>query len=197
MSVENGPVELLRRRAAESADRVALVDGAGNTLPYGVWLEEALWSAAVLRGMGLQPRGRAVLAFSNADILEYATTYLSVLVLSATACPVPGTYTAREVENAVRNCRADLVLRPGWRSEMSNAGALPPELDAERDDFLAQILLTSGSTAAPKAVAATYANLARGLASSYVPVPPAGERDLFVHALPIGGTLRSRCFSPA
>ncbi|GAA2405451.1 hypothetical protein GCM10010420_36540 [Streptomyces glaucosporus] len=187
MYVENGPVELLRRRAADSADRVALVDGVGNALTYGVWLDEALRSAAALRSMGLQPRGRAVLVFSNADILEYATTYVSVLILTATTCPVPGTYTAREVDSAVRNCRADLVLRPGWRSEASAAGARPPTVDAERGDFLAQILLTSGSTAVPKAVAATYANLARGLTGSYVPLPPTEERDLFVHALPIGG----------
>lgn len=190
---------LLAARACQDPERVALtVDGVGS-LTFADWERR---SGALARGLvanGVRPGDRVGLQFGGAGWIEFAVAYCAVQRAGATAVPLSDRMAPAEIVQMLGDCGATGLLHQdgvdsrwtaGWTATVDdvastdthgNADAAP--IDLSTPAGLAQILYTSGTTARPKGVAATHANMTFGCA---------GRRRAFahsqhlVHAFPIG-----------
>jgi acyl-CoA synthetase (AMP-forming)/AMP-acid ligase II/acyl carrier protein len=195
--------DLLRLRARERPHHVALVVEGGESLTYEDWQRRSSGVARGLAGLGVIRGDRVGLCFDNAAWTDYAVCYLAVQKAGAVAVPLAPRFSARELTRFVEHagielliCSAELLrgLPPMPGCEVVD----PRELEAgtgEADfqapvaaDDLAEIIYTSGTTAAPKGVAVTHASvLAHDL-----PAAPAGEAS-FLHAFPLATNAGQEC----
>lgn len=193
--------DLLRRRAADDPDAVALVVHGGETLTYERWDR---CSSAVARGLaarGVEPGARVALLFDNACWTDYAVSYLAVLKAAGVAVPLAPRFAGPELAQILAHCDPSAVLcpphlarevpeGPWWLAAPSEVeqgqGADPFQLVSAPHD-LAEVLYTSGTTGTPKGVACSHANLL------FHELPPearaggGGKAHLsFLHAFPVG-----------
>jgi acyl-CoA synthetase (AMP-forming)/AMP-acid ligase II/acyl carrier protein len=141
------------------------------------------------------------LLFDNASWTEYAICYLGAQLAGAVVVPMSPRFSRQEIAHIVGHAEIGLLVRPS-----SLAGQAPPrvhavspdQLEAGRPDHdvpvtaavedLAEIIYTSGTTASPKGVACSHANLV----AHDLPPMPAGEAS-FLHAFPIGTNAGQEC----
>lgn len=159
----------LRERGVRRGDRVALVFGGDDWVRYAV----AYFGLLRLGGVALLTGTR----FTDADFARVVTGYRVAAVVRATGLAVPA------VACPVLDSAA---VESGTATECPPAGdtiaAADPPVAAEPGDP-AEVIFTSGTTARPRGVVATHANLVRAQA-----VWPTAVRanQPCAHALPLG-----------
>ncbi|MEV0565398.1 class I adenylate-forming enzyme family protein [Dactylosporangium sp. NPDC050588] len=184
---------LLTDRSTSEPDREALVvDGVG-ALTFGAWQRRATGLAERLRQRRVAPGDRVGLRFGAAEWLDFAVAYVAVQRLGAVAVPVSGDAAPAELAHALADCAAAGLVHggaaPGWTGGWTHAttdgddGTGDGGADLSTSDGLAQILYTSGTTARPKGVAATHANVTYGAGARHRPFRH--SRHL-LHAFAIG-----------
>lgn len=169
---------LLAARARSDPDKVALtVDGVGD-LTFSVWRQRSRTLAAGLSERGLRPGDRVGLQYGGRGWLDFAVAYCAVQLAGGTAVPVSDRTPIAELAFMLGDCAAVGLLHQngldpewtiGWRATIADLGPTNGPVDgpanpgdASSPDGLAQVLYTSGTTARPKGVAATHANLTYG-----------------------------------
>jgi amino acid adenylation domain-containing protein len=180
VSADADLVELLRRRAAEQPDATAYVfdDGDGDERPVDyAWADRrARAVAATLAAEGIGPGERVLLMFAPGA--DYVTGFFGCLYAGVVAVPVYPPNGARGMERIAAvffDCvpaailstsdivaaAAERVAGMGLRWIATDTvldGAAAEWVDGRRDG-LAFLQYTSGSTASPKGVMVTHANL--------------------------------------
>jgi long-chain acyl-CoA synthetase len=192
---------LVRRRAAEAPDHVALVVDGERPLTLAEWDERAAAAAARLGDLGLRPGDRVAVFPGPGAWIDLAVATLAVYLAGGVVVTVPPGLPPAEVRRRLGRCRVTGALSAGGPAEARGAGgaggqgeaggAPPPgwpwrwtavlgrlgraggrpSAGLARPGDLAEILHTSGTTGRPKAVAITHANLAYG-AGVPRPAPP-------------------------
>ena len=172
--------DLLRARAGEDPDAVALRAGGGESLTYGAWERR---SNAVARGLAVDPGDRVALVFGNDRWIDYAVAYVAVLKAGAVAVPTGARFAGPELDRVLDHAGARAVL-----SALDAAQAQPDGRfqAAVGPDDLAEIIYTSGSTGQPKGVACTHRNLMAHDVPADVPADAPTGTVSFIHAFPIG-----------
>jgi len=192
--------DLLRRRADEDPDAVALRVGGAEALTYGRWEARSNAVARGLAGRGVRPGQVVALIFGNERWVDYAVCYLAVHKAGAAAVPLGSRFAGPELEHVLAHAGATGVVRGGGSGAPAPDGwvAEPDELEAGQatgalrapvgPDDLAEIIYTSGTTGTPKGVACSHLSImAHDLPadSGTAPAPGAGPVS-FLHAFPIG-----------
>ncbi|HKC29348.1 MAG TPA: AMP-binding protein, partial [Jatrophihabitans sp.] len=135
-----GPSDLLRRTAAATPDRTALVDPHGR-LSAGELDEQVTAAALALLAAGLRQGERVALQLPTGR--DFVTLYLGALRAGLVAVPVNPAYTEPEVRRLLADASAALHLDERSAAALL-AGARPgadPHLDANGEQ-LAVLLYT-------------------------------------------------------
>jgi acyl-CoA synthetase (AMP-forming)/AMP-acid ligase II len=167
MRPERTLVDVLRARAQEAPAQTAftfLGDGEHETLAwsYAELDRRARAVAAHLRSR-LASGDRVVLSYPPG--LEFVAAFLGCLYASMIAVPMPAAHPRRSAERmaaVTADCQPALVLGPQTDIEADETDAWKPPAPAA--DGIAFLQYTSGSTARPKGVKVTHANLLANLA---------------------------------
>ncbi|MDF1606144.1 AMP-binding protein [Nocardioides sp. YIM 152315] len=170
--------ELVSRAAAESPDRLAVVEAGGRSLTWAGLEDEVDRIATGLAGAGIVGGHRVLIAIGNR--LEFVTTYLGVLRAQAVAVPVnPGSAVgelARMLDDsgarvAVADASTVAVVRDALRAveppprlvvvgepSYDELRAEPPRPipPLQDPDKLAALLYTSGTSGLPRAAMLTH-----------------------------------------
>ncbi|MER5597522.1 long-chain fatty acid--CoA ligase [Streptomyces sp. NPDC002265] len=173
--------DFLTRAAHAHGDRVA-VELDDQQLTYAELHALAGRSAALLTARGVQAGDRIGLMLPN--VVEFPVLYYGILRAGAVVVPMNPLLRQREIAHYVRDCDMTLLLAHQDAADEARRGAqgaAPPivpvargslsDLLAEypamapvtgrRDDDLAVILYTSGTTGVPKGAMLTHGGLAR------------------------------------
>ncbi|MEU8194079.1 class I adenylate-forming enzyme family protein [Microbispora amethystogenes] len=206
--------ELLRLRAQQEPDGVAMIVEGQGTLTFAEWERRSAALAAGLAEKGVAPGDRVALHFGSRDWIDFAVAFCGVLEAGAVAVPMSDRLAPAEIRYMVGHCSASAVLLgrdlalPPARTDESQVPAAPepwtatpaelesvlgsvaapgsrPAAPPVRPGDLAQILYTSGTTGRPKGVGASHANLAYGCVTQPRHRRFAHSRHL-LHAFPIG-----------
>jgi long-chain acyl-CoA synthetase len=188
--------ELLRQSARLVPDRTAVaLDGTAEL----TFAECEARSNAFARGLREKRDVRhgdlVGLLFSNADWLDFIVAYFGTVKLGAVAVLLSDRFTHDEIRRLIDRHRMVGVVAAGthpvptgdWWVESSAR----IEKDHPGDDFpiacgpsdVAEVIFTSGTTATPKGVAATHANIVR--AKQTWPTRPRPVQQ-WLHGLPVG-----------
>ncbi|MDX2729895.1 MULTISPECIES: non-ribosomal peptide synthetase [unclassified Streptomyces] len=184
---------LLSARAEDEPHRCALAVAGGASLTFGQWRNGAWRVAAALGELGVRPGDRVGLAFDEADWDGFAVACFGVLAAGGVAVPLSNRMSAEATARVLAHCEAVGVVHggeapaAGWAAPVDElVGAEPvAEPVPVRPGDPAQILYTSGTTGAPKAVLACHANLTHGWAARPRQRPLAHSRH-FLHSFPLG-----------
>ncbi|MFE2580571.1 long-chain fatty acid--CoA ligase [Streptomyces sp. NPDC059378] len=173
--------DFLTRAAHAHGDRVA-VELDDQQLTYAELHALAGRTAAFLTARGVQAGDRIGLMLPN--VLEFPVLYYGILRAGAVVVPMNPLLRQREIAHCVHDCDMTLLLAHQDAADEARRGAqgtatpivpvtpgglpdlLPGHPDtaptaARRDDDLAVILYTSGTTGVPKGAMLTHAGLAR------------------------------------
>jgi o-succinylbenzoate---CoA ligase len=137
----------LHLAAAKHPDRVA-IEGPDRSLTYAELQSEAIGAAGALQRLGVRGAARVALALPPAE--EFVIALHGCLLAGAAAVPVD--LRLSEAERAQRLAGAEVVV-----SEPLRGGGSVGARTFGGDPTVA-VMHTSGTTAAPKAVALTYGN---------------------------------------
>ena len=182
--------DFVLRQASRLADKPALIDGpTGRTLTYGQLVDGIRRTATALSRRGFKKDD--VFAIYSPNLPEYAIVFLAVATLGGTVTTVNPLYTAGELANQLKDCRAKLLITvpmfldkakeaaasagvddvyvfgaaEGARS-FSELLAAPPARTGvtidPREDVVA-LPYSSGTTGLPKGVMLTHRNLVANL----------------------------------
>lgn len=192
-------------RAGVQPERTALEVHGVASLTFSGWERRSRTAAAGLARhlAGRTPvRGARIgLVFSGRDWVDLAVAYLAVQRAGAVAVPLSDRLAPPQLVQRLVHCRAALVVHgPGTDppaglpapavaladleaapSEPSDASGEPAFTGAD----VAQILYTSGTTGAPRAVTATHDNLVPAFRWDLRRLP-LGHSDVLVHAFAVG-----------
>jgi long-chain acyl-CoA synthetase len=186
--------DLLRRSAHLVPDRPALVLDGEPRLTFAELESRSNACARGLRERHVRRGDRVALVFSGADWADYLVAYFGVLKLGAVALLVGDRFTADDVAHLVAGNRVSGVVAGSpavppvecWTTDVAalvaDQSTDPEPIDVRPQDP-AEVLFTSGTTARPRGVVATHANVVRAQ-----PTWPTGVRanQPCAHALPVG-----------
>lgn len=187
--------ELLRLRADEEPDLVAVHQPGSTDLTFGEWLERSSAVAQALLRRGVEKGESVALVYPESAWADYAVAFLGVLLAGAVAVPLSTRSAQAEIRDTLAHSRAVGVLSPdgdvapeaGWASGERSLDRSAPAgrnvLVSPQDP--AQLLYTSGTTGRRKAVLASHGNLAHGCTVDRRR-RPLGHSRLFLHGFPIG-----------
>jgi long-chain acyl-CoA synthetase len=176
----SGPSDLLRRSAAATPDRPAVVDGP-TRLSYSELDQRVTAAALALLRFGLGEGERVALQLGTG--VDLVTLYLGALRAGLVAVPVNPSYTAPEVERLCTDARA--ALRLDAASAAALLAAAPAGADPRRDrggEHLAVLLYTSGTSGHTKGAMLSARALLANLDQMASVEPPllTGDDVLFV-----------------
>ena len=180
MSVEVLP-DLLRERAAEDPDAVALRVGDADALTYGDWDARSNAAARGLVERGVHAGDRVALVFGNDGWANYAVNYLAVLKAGAVAVPIGSRFSGPELHAVLAHSGASLVVSSTAELEAGQA-TTACQVAIDPGD-LAEIIYTSGTTGLPKGVACSHLAI---MAHDLPPDAAATGQMSFLHSFPIG-----------
>jgi len=197
--------DLLRARATEAPDLIALSVDGGQSLTYGEWEARSNMVARGLAARGVRTGDRVALYFDNDRWTDYALSYLGVHKAGAAAVPVGRRFAPAELSHVLGHSQVTGVIcpsgvvpprGPGWAArddELAEGRSTNPFQQPVGAGDLAEILYTSGTTGTPKGVACSHGSIlvydlpagaGRVLASSSV---------LMLHAFPVGTNAGQEC----
>lgn len=172
-------------------DRVALEDASGTTrLTYRDLWTRVQSGAATFGAFGLAPRDRVLIMMDGCP--DWIVSFLSVVHADLVAVPIPGRTPAALASAAaayagIRVCLCDPANRaaaeqiPGVRvllpADLLTPPTAPPQF-APAPGTVAVLVLTSGSTSRPHAVALSHDNLLANLRSLLSDAPAYGDETL-------------------
>lgn len=166
--------DLLLDRATAEPERPAIaVDGSG-TLTYGAWEARSNAFARGLAARGVSPGDRVALYFGNPSWTEFAVAYAGTAKAGAVSVPVSPRFPAADLDDVLERCAVsgtvtatgDVQVRRGFLAHAEEIEADHPDdriVSPVKEDDLAEVLFTSGTTGVPKGVACTHAHVARPL----------------------------------
>ncbi|WP_188503563.1 class I adenylate-forming enzyme family protein [Nesterenkonia alkaliphila] len=182
----------LAKSADYRSNDIAIIDDSGVELTYGEWWRRAVELAAVLPQI---PAGeRILLAFHNAEFLDFATAYMAVMATGAVATPVALPQPRHEINRIIdivgpryllstksvdSNVEYHIItelLANGVKSEWPRKALVSHESGSP-----AQILFSSGTTGTPSAIIVPHGNLGWSVKQNF----DAREGTL-LHTLPLG-----------
>jgi acyl-CoA synthetase (AMP-forming)/AMP-acid ligase II len=183
--------EFVLRQAARLADKPALIDGpSGRTLNYAQLVDGIRRTATALSRRGFKKGD--VFAVYSPNLPEYAIVFLGVAMLGGTVTTVNPLYTAGELANQLKDCKAKLLITvpmfldkakeaaaaaggvgdiyvfgeaDGARSfkELLEAPPDPPAVTINPREDVVALPYSSGTTGLPKGVMLTHRNLVANL----------------------------------
>ncbi|TKK87744.1 long-chain fatty acid--CoA ligase [Herbidospora galbida] len=174
--------DLLARRAAEQAEKTAIVVADVGEITFGDWDRRADATARSLVERGLSPGDRVALVFGERDWIDYAVAWCGVLRAGGVAVPLSERLAPAEIDHAMADCGVVQTISKETSAELA-ANDTAPMGRGLGPEKLAQIIYTSGTTGRAKGVGATHANLAFGTDPRHRRL--AHSRH-FLHAFPIG-----------
>ncbi|WP_062430445.1 class I adenylate-forming enzyme family protein [Herbidospora daliensis] len=174
--------DLLARRAAEQAEKTAIVVADVGEITFGDWDRRADATARSLVERGLSPGDRVALVFGERDWIDYAVAWCGVLRAGGVAVPLSERSAPAELEHAMADCGVVQTISKDTAAELA-ANDTAPMRRCLGPEKLAQIIYTAGTTGRAKGVGATHANLAFGVDPRHRKL--AHSRH-FLHAFPIG-----------
>lgn len=200
--------ELVTSAAAESPDRLALVEAGGRSLTWSELEDEVARLATGLTAAGVLGGHRVMIVLGNR--LEFVTTYLGVLRAQAVAVPVNPGSAAGELTRMIADSGSRLVVADATTAatvreavggldspprlcvvgeasfdelRAATARAVPPLQDPEK---LAALLYTSGTSGLPRAAMLTHrALLANVEQCAQVDPPMIHGDDVVLGVLPL------------
>ncbi len=208
--------DLLRQRAAEDPDGVALRVAEAGSLTYGEWDRRSNAAARGLLERGVRQGDRVALWFGGDGWVDFAVGYLAVHKAGAAAVPLGTRFGGPELARILDHAGVSGIVagggagagvdpRPPSAPEGGAAPWLagPADLEAGGDpsalqvplgpDDLAEIIYTSGTTGLAKGVACTQAGIMvhdlpadAGGGPGSGPAHGPAERLSFLHGFPIG-----------
>ncbi len=206
---------LLEQRASADPDRLAMIVAGGDRITFAEWKQRSDAVAAGVAARGIARGDRVGLLFDGTEWIDFAIAFCGVLRAGAVAVPlsagrarergagrhdrdscdaaavIHGTVVAAPDSAAARipfADAADVGAQLSWSDFAADDGARlggPDSAAAPQPGDPAQILFTSGTTAFPKGVVASHANLTYGSGAGRR-LRPLSHSERFVHAFPIG-----------
>lgn len=170
--------------------RAIAVNGRHTTLTYAVLRDQVAGFRKTLRSNGVSPSDRVALVFGQEDWASYAVAYLAVQACGACAVLVPPSMREPERNAYLLDCRSTVTVEAhGTRTDESTwmkisfrvkEGESPSRDDDDvRENRLADLVRTSGTTGKPRIVAFSRAVLrmpatrrARAVQIMVHPFPP-------------------------
>jgi acyl-CoA synthetase (AMP-forming)/AMP-acid ligase II/acyl carrier protein len=187
-------IDLIRNQASKAPEAIALLAPGRSSLVYRSLMEHLDSATARLASQGIQRGDRVALVLPNGP--EMATAFLAVACL-ATCAPLNPGYSSQEYEFYLRDLKAKLLIveagskspavlvgkslgikviellpkldLPAGTFYLSGVQTTSTSVDHAREDDLALVLHTSGTTSRPKIVPLMHTNLAasaRNIATS-------------------------------
>jgi long-chain acyl-CoA synthetase len=198
--------DVIAESAAERPAHVAVIDG-DQTITYAGLDDTITATAAGLLSRGVRPGDRVALLLGNTA--QFIVAFYAVLRAGAVAVPLNTGFTSAEIEEAVSDCGARLLVTDSssgeslggadlgscvtviagatrWQVLQSDGDpALIPQ--ATDPEAIAVLLFTAGSTGRPKAAMLTHRALLANLAALRALDHPAAilEDDLTLAVLPL------------
>lgn len=163
--------EILAHRAHDDAGFEAFVVSGQGELTFGAWHAEARAVAASLVARGVRPGDRIATLFGDPEWIGFCVAYMGVLLAGAVAVPLrrPAADTwlralleHADVRGLVHGAEPAAAEMPCWTvgvGELTNHRAGSETLPRVELADTASIVLTSGTTATPKAVVCSHAGL--------------------------------------
>ena len=183
LGMEDGFFGLLRRSFGTALDRPFLRVPGSGALTYGDVDERSARAAGWLESQGVTLGDRVVAQLPKS--VDAVALYLGVLRLGAVYVPLNTAYTETEVDWFVSDAEPAAVVRDAAALTAGLERARPLAGFADRrDDDLAALVYTSGTTGRPKGAMLTHGNLASNaltLNEAWAFRPA----DVLLHALPI------------
>lgn len=211
VNIPNVPLTpLVLRKAAETPDKPALIDGpSGRTITYGQLAGAVHLVASSLTARGFKKGD--VFAIYSPNVPEYAIAFHAVSLIGGINTTANPLYTAEELTfqlndsgakylltvpmfldkalEAAKNSKVEEVFVFGEAEGATPFAALlksdgkvaPPEIDARND--LVVLPYSSGTTGLPKGVMLTHMNLVANILQT-VPVEKISSDDVLVGILP-------------
>lgn len=166
--------DLLRRRAEQHPDWIALDANAEEQLTYLQWEQRSNALARGLSDLGVGRGSRIGLYFDAMEWLDYAVAYIAVHKCSGTVFHLNDGLGEDEIHRRIAQCRARGVLRGKeepldlgpdiWSYRMKDVitdDESEFDYDVVAEDY-SDILYTSGTTGLPKAIAVPHCNTTFG-----------------------------------
>ncbi|MBD3662890.1 AMP-binding protein [Sulfitobacter sp. TSTF-M16] len=193
----------LARRAALSPEAPALFEGTEQVADYAAFADQAARVAGWLTAQAVQPGDRVAIFMGNCP--DYLVVFYGVWMAGAVVVPINAKLHGREavfiLENAEVACvfasaslasalvdagfKGAVVEAPGAELEAIKAFTSLENMVHRRDDDLAWLFYTSGTTGKPKGVMITHGML-RAMALCYeADVEPVRAQDAALYAAPM------------
>ncbi|MFA5260954.1 MAG: AMP-binding protein, partial [Candidatus Omnitrophota bacterium] len=208
-SVEQHIFNAFRQVSLKHADKPALVffKAQTDTLSYRDLLDDAVRLGEYLKSQGVVPQDKVVLLMDSRP--AFVQAFLAVMYARAVAVPLDIQYSVEQVRAVIDHCQARVVLltehvqknfpdfvpripaytvdatafQSQWRGqEVKDVFPAKPSADD-----VAMLFYTSGTTASPKGVMLTHANLLSNVYSIYA-LNIAQPQDVFLSILPLHHT---------